>query len=241
MTSAPSASAIAIDRARRLRFCSSLSTIPFGFSSMSPKPSHRVAYHAALDQQHREEDEQIEDGESEEIVRRALGALAVTLAAHPPGERDHQHAGEERCHPVNCVGIAEKPRGRTDWYEPDGIEQNLSPRFLRPGNHREHRNASAGVVVGANERQRPEMWRRPEEEEGKEETGLDREAPRPRPPADDGRKGARGAADNNVLRRRSLEPCRIDSNVKEDREGEQRRREPAHEQAEHSYREGGEH
>src|SRR5262249_3279637 len=92
----------------------------------------------------------------------------------------------------------------------------------------------------ANERQRPEMWRRPEEDDEEEETRLDRDAAGRRHPADDGRKGARSAADNDVLRRRSLEPCRIDSNVKEDRKGKQRRREPAHEQAEHSYREGGE-
>src|SRR5215510_6147785 len=214
MTSAPSASAIAIDRARRLRFCSSLRTIPFGFSSMSPKPSHRVAYHAALDQQHREEDEQIEDGESEEIVRRALGALAVTLAAHPPGERDHQHAGEERCHPINCVGIAEKPRGRTDRHEPDGIEQNLSPRFLWPGNDREHRNPSAGVVVGPNERQRPEMWRRPAEYDEEEKTRLEGDAAGRCYPANDGRKGPCGAADNDVLLRPPLEPCRIDRDIK---------------------------
>src|SRR5262249_58411736 len=100
------------------------------------------------------------------------------------------------------------------------------------GYHREHRNASAGIVVDANERQRPEMWRRPEEDDEKEETRLDRDAAGHRHPADDRRKGARGAADNDVLRRRSLEPCRIDSDVKEDRESKQWRRGPAQDEGE---------
>ena len=134
----------------------------------------------------------------------ALGALAVTLPAHAPSERDHQRAGEERAHAVDYLGIAEKPRRRANRHETDGIEQYLPPRFLRPGNHRKHRNPSAGVVVDANERQRPEMWRRPEEDDEEEETRLDRDAAGRRHPADDGRKGARGAADNDILRRRSL-------------------------------------
>src|SRR5262249_1017753 len=79
-----------------------------------------------------------------------------------------------------------------------------------------------------------------EEDDEEEETRLDRDAAGRRHPADDGRKGARGAADNDVPRRRPLEPYRIDNDVKEDREGEQRRREPAHEQAKHAPWESGE-
>ncbi len=75
----------------------------------------------------------------------------------------------------------------------------------------------------------------------KKKTRLEGEAAGHCHPADDGRKGPCGAADNDVLRRPPLEPCRIDRDVKENCEGEQRRREPAHEQAEHSHREGGEH
>jgi hypothetical protein len=58
MTSAPSASAIAIDRARRVRFCSSLRTIRCGFSSMSsPSSAAFLAHYARIDQQDREQEE----------------------------------------------------------------------------------------------------------------------------------------------------------------------------------------
>src|SRR5262245_9188496 len=99
MTSAPSASAIAIERMRRRRLCSSLRTMVCPFSSISsPKSSRRPADEDAqsvFDQQHRKEDEQINDGEREQAARRALAAFALRLAADPPGERDHGRAGNE--------------------------------------------------------------------------------------------------------------------------------------------------
>src|SRR5262245_24821482 len=177
MTSAPSASAMAIERMRRRRLCSSLRTIVCRFSSISsPKSSRRPADEDAqsiFDQQDRKEDEQIDDGEREQTARRALAALALALAAHPPGERDHSRAGHDCRHPVEHMRVAEKPRRGADRYEHRGIEQNLPSRLLHSRNNRQHRDAGSGIVVGANERQRPEMRRRPEEDDEKEETRLD--------------------------------------------------------------------
>src|SRR5262245_65834279 len=101
MTSTPSASAIAIERARRLRFRFSVRTDRSAFSSISsptmssPERARRMtdeAAQAALDQQHREEDEQVEDGEGEQLLRGALSTRAVPLVAQPPGKPGHRAA-----------------------------------------------------------------------------------------------------------------------------------------------------
>src|SRR5215467_2978795 len=94
MTSAPRASAIAIERARRVRFCSSVRTILSGFSAMSSPAcgrcsSRRTPEQAGFGQQYGEEDEEIENGESEKVPRCTLGLLALSLAAHSPRQCNH--------------------------------------------------------------------------------------------------------------------------------------------------------
>src|SRR5215468_5689765 len=97
MTSAPSASAMAIDRARRLRFCCSVSTMPVGAglpgksclspefccSAMrSPSGPHPVAMEpaqSAVEQQDGEQDEQIEDGVGEQMQCGAFSTLSFAL------------------------------------------------------------------------------------------------------------------------------------------------------------------
>ena len=49
---------------------------------------------------------------------------------------------------------------------------------------------------------------------------------------DDGRQRACGAADDDVLRRRALQPHRVDDGIEEDREGEQGGRQPVRHEAE---------
>src|SRR5262249_12680353 len=73
------------------------------------------------------------------------------------------------------VGITKKPRRRADRYEDDGITQNLPSRFLCSSNYGKHRQTGARVLIDANERQRPEMRRRPEEDDEEEQTRLDRD------------------------------------------------------------------
>ncbi len=68
------------------------------------------------------------------------------------------------------------------------------------------------------------MRRRPEEDDEEEQHALEADArPSDRRPADHGREGAGGAADHDVLRRRALQPHRVDDGIEEDGEGEQRR------------------
>ena len=77
------------------------------------------------------------------------------------------------------------------------------------------------VVVAAEERERPEVRRRPHEDQREHREALVGDAPRRHRPADHRREGPRGAADDDVLRRRPLEPHRVDDGVEEDREREQ--------------------
>ena len=85
------------------------------------------------------------------------------------------------------------------------------------------------------------MRRCPEEDNEEQKTRLDRQTAGRCRPADDGRQRAGGAADHDVLRSPSLEPCRVDNDIKKDREGKQRRRKPTYQEAEHGHGECSKH
>src|SRR5271165_1275585 len=123
MTSAPSANAIAIERARRRRCCSCVSTILPGSRSISSlPPSHLGTYDASLDQQHGKHDEEVQDRERKQAPCRAIGSLAVPLLAQLQCESDHQGAREQRGSAVDCIAVAEQPRRRTYQCKRNGIK-----------------------------------------------------------------------------------------------------------------------
>ena len=82
------------------------------------------------------------------------------------------------------------------------------------------------------------MRRRPDEDDREQHEGLERDRARHGGLADHRREGARGAADDDVLRRRALQPHRVDDDVEEDREGEEARGEPVGDEPEHQHRAG---
>ena len=84
------------------------------------------------------------------------------------------------------------------------------------------------------------MRRRPHEDDEEEHRAFERDAARHRRPADHRREGARRAPDHDVLRRPTLQPHRVDRHIEEDREGQQRRRDPVHEHAHRHHGEDGE-
>src|SRR5258708_29641365 len=99
MTRAPSAIAIAIERARCLRFCSSVRTIRSGLSSMSsPDPSHpRMAEETtryALDQENGEENKEVNNRKPEQPLGESCRALAGAFDPQLPRPRHHQPACE---------------------------------------------------------------------------------------------------------------------------------------------------
>src|SRR4051812_43631994 len=148
MTSAPSTSAMAIERDRRLRFCASVRTMPSSFSSMSsPAPSRPVADQTALDQKDGEQQEQIEDREAKQLLRRRIGALALALAAYAPGQRHHREAGNERDHAIDRIRIAQEPGRSAERDQHERVEEDLPARLLQPSDDWEHRDARPRVVV----------------------------------------------------------------------------------------------
>ena len=97
-----------------------------------------------------------------------------------------------------------------------GVDQHLvlGPR-LAP-DHRHHRDAGPGVVGLLDEGERPEVGRRPVEDDGEQ---VDRGQVEPaghRRPAHQRRKGAGRAADHDVLRARPLEPDGVDEHVEQE-------------------------
>src|SRR5712671_5095561 len=184
-TSAPRASAMAIDRARWRRFCSSVSTMPSSpsWSMSSSRRSHRPAKQVAeplIGQEHREKQEEIEYRETEEL----LGCRETGLAFHPDAERDHAGARNDRDRAIERSGKTRKPRQRAERGQHQRIDQDLPPGLGQPGDHRQHRDAGAGIVARAPQRQRPEMRRRPEKDDEEHDERLDADAARGRRPSD---------------------------------------------------------
>src|SRR5262245_40707864 len=108
---------MAIERERRLRFCSSVSSTGSGLLSMassSRQVSPDQAPRNALDQENGEQAEQIDDRIGEHLTRGGSGVLGFLCVPNPQGERDHQGAGTERNRAVDKRGIAEQPRRGAD-------------------------------------------------------------------------------------------------------------------------------
>ena len=116
-----------------------------------------------------------------------------------------------------------------------------APRLEPAGDDGQHRHADALVVAAAVERQRPEVRRRPHEDDEEEQDAFERDAARDGGPADHGREGAGGTADDDVLRRPALQPHGVDEDVEGDRQGEQRAGHPVDQHAEREHRADGEH
>src|SRR5205809_580414 len=118
----PRTSASAIERARRLRFCASVSTILSGLSTIfSPRTSPRRAAdgdgQAVLDQEDGEQHEEIDDRKREHPLRGLFGAGAFAFDAHAPSQADHGGPRDERRHAIEDAGITHEPRRSADGYE----------------------------------------------------------------------------------------------------------------------------
>src|SRR6266851_2455406 len=104
---------MAIDLARRRRFCSSVSTMPFSLS-LSSMPASCSSQQAAagsaqpvIDQEHREQYEEIEDRNAEQPLGGPIALVFVTQDLDPEGEPDHRGAGRDRGHAVKQAGITQ--------------------------------------------------------------------------------------------------------------------------------------
>ena len=102
--------------------------------------------------------------------------------------------------------------------------------------HRQHRHVRIIVVRPHEQRQRPEVRRCPHEDQREHQPRLNREAARCNDPADHRRECPCSAANHDVLRRRTLQPHRVDHGVKEDGEQQHACRQQIGAQRQHHHR-----
>ena len=139
-------------------------------------------------------------------------------------ERNEDRSADGGSRAIDRAGKAERPGQHRNRHAKNAIDEDLPRRCGPSGNDRQHGNARARIFVGAIERQRPEMRRRPQEDDQEQNERLEPDLSGRRCPADHRRKRTGGAADDDVLRRLPLQPHRVHDDVEEDREGEQRGR-----------------
>ena len=96
-----------------------------------------------------------------------------------------------------------------------GVQKDLPRRRALTPHDRQHRDPRRLVVAPDQERERPEVRRRPEEDDQEEEERRHGQIPGRRGPADQRRHRAGSPADDDVLRRRALQPARVDEHVEQ--------------------------
>ena len=127
---------------------------------------------------------------------------------------------KQRSNPaIDRAGKADQPGRHAKRRQRQRIDQDLLAGFTCAGGHGQHGHASLGVILMRPKRQRPEMRRRPDEDDGKKNDRHQRDVARHRGPADQRRKGARGTADDDVLGRAALQPHRVNHHIKQDGKG----------------------
>ncbi|MPL75517.1 hypothetical protein SDC9_21341 [bioreactor metagenome] len=190
----------------------------------------------ALGQKRGEMAEKPQEREAEEPF---LGGKAVCLGRDLVAPPQPQRAAQEQRVEHHGDSQAQRPADRAEREGERGRQQcqriGQDPAAGRgPAmRHRQHRYPGAGIIVAHEERERPEMRRRPQEDQREHQEALERDAARRHCPADHRRKGPGGTADHDVLRRAPFQPDGIDDDVEEDGEGEEQPREDIRGQRQH--------
>ena len=127
---------------------------------------------------------------------------------------------EQRGNPaIDRPGKADQPGRHPKRRQRQRIDQDLFAGFARAGGHGQHGYAGLGVILMRPKRQRPEMRRRPDEDDGEKNNRHQRDVARHRGPADQRRKGARGTANNDILGRTALQPHGVNHHIEQDGKG----------------------
>ncbi|MPL91570.1 hypothetical protein SDC9_37645 [bioreactor metagenome] len=179
-----------------------------------------------LGQKRAEMQEEIGQRQPEQLL---LGSLAIGLGSSfgttedPPGTGEEAQVQPRRYGQIDRPADRRQPERKRGRDQQQGIAEDMVARDAPAMRLGQHRDAGAAVVRLDEERQRPEMRRRPHEDQREHQKAFKRDAARRHRPADHRREGPGGAADHDVLRRRALQPDRVDHHVEEDGEGQQRR------------------
>jgi hypothetical protein len=126
---------------------------------------------------------QVDDREAKRALR------DVVAVRKPQAQRVHhvppaQHAGRDQ---VGQAAHAHRKGQQADAEQDQGVEQDLLARVRLAVRHREHRQSGTRIVGGAVQGERPEMRRRPGEDDEKQQHRLDRDFPGRGCPAEYGR------------------------------------------------------
>src|SRR3954468_10813156 len=118
-----------------------------------------------IDQERGEKKRKVEDRVAESLLRERIAVGAVN--AHGVGE-EHT-AEEERRREVEPPAHANDERKQAYGKKDQRVEKHLKPGVGLAVRDRQHRHAGLGVVLGAVEGERPEVRRRPREDDEEEE------------------------------------------------------------------------
>ena len=147
-------------------------------------------------------------------MRSALLRSARALQADAQRDEGGAEAdGEDR---VDRAEEPEDDRDQGQRGEQEGVEDDLAARLDLAVDHRHHRHPDARVLVLHEQAERPEVRRRPVEDDREEVERGGGDGARHGRPADQRRNRAGRAADDDVLRRAALEPERVDDRVPEE-------------------------
>ena len=166
-----------------------------------------------INQQRDEQREQVPDAEFERLDCRMWPAVAVQRDGPVEEARAQQHRGGQ----VQRAAHVDGEGHEADRQQHRGVEQDVHLGVVHAMGHRQHRHVDLGVLVLAVNGQRPEVRRRPGEDDQHQQQRLGGDLAGYRDPAEQGRCSAGQAADDDVLRRGALEKAGIDHRVTDQR------------------------
>ncbi len=152
-------------------------------------------------QQGGEEQRKVQDGIAESLAREQIAVLAFER----PGVGDKNAVEHHRAGQIDQAAHAQHIGQQRHRAEQQGVEQNLCAGELGTMRDRQHGQSGLFVIFHPVKRQRPEMRRRPQKDDEKQQHGVDRDVAAHCRPAQYRRHGARGAANDDVLRRGRFE------------------------------------
>src|ERR1700722_14344037 len=124
-----------------------------------------------IDQEGREQREQIDNGKYEQPVGRP--AIGPGASVDPTCEQKENRAASRDDRAIRRTDEAQYPRQLRGENHQSAIDQDLTRRYSAPRDNRQHRYACTCIITGAVEREGPEVRRRPEEDNEKQRQRLE--------------------------------------------------------------------
>src|SRR3954470_19431549 len=169
-----------------------------------PEQAASTTLKIMIDQKRAEEEGEIGDREAEGFLRYRIAVGEVDAKRIGNEQRAENERGEQINDAAHAYDIGQQARAEKN----ERVQQHLQTRVVLAVRDRQHWHAGPGIVLRAVEGERPEMRRRPGEDDEEENHRLCRDLAGDRRPAENRWHGARGAADDDVLRRGGLQQQR---------------------------------